>query len=104
MSLPKFNPLKSINGWVLFFTGLNKDLDNNDIYDLVAEHGKIISCKRILDVKSGKFTGKALITMEQKVQCSSIIEQLNNQNIFGSTIKVGFAFMEPPPKENLYDY
>lgn len=87
-------PLKSVNGYILFCTGLHEELTEEKIDDLFSEYGTVKSIKVNLDRKTGSLKGYALIEYEDLTEAKDAISELNGTKFYGNEIHVDFAFKD----------
>jgi len=92
---------KSIEGWVLFVSGLHEEITEDDLHDKFSEFGHIIDLKLELDHKTGYVKGYALIEYENYNEALSAKENLNNSSILDMPIRVDFAYLSSINSSNV---
>ena len=56
---------KSVEGWVLFITGIHEEAQEDDIQDAFTEYGQVKSVRVNLDQKTGLVKGYAMVDFEK---------------------------------------
>ena len=88
--------LKSVDGYVVFITGLNgEELQEDDIQDKFSEYGAIKNCVLNLDRRTGYLKGYALLEFEDKKEAQKTIEKFNGTEWAGQTLNLDWAFYKP---------
>lgn len=82
---PQVNPKK------LFVGNLPYSATEQDITDLFAQHGTIVSVKLVIDRMSGRSRGIAFVEYEEEAMATAAIEALNGYEMDGRAIIVNVA-------------
>ena len=75
----------------LFVGNLSFNTTENDLQDLFAAHGTVISVDLIMDKFSGKSRGFAFVTMETKEGAQAAIQALHGKELNGRDLTVNEA-------------
>ena len=93
------NCVKSIEGYILFVTGLHEETQEDDLQDEFSEFGKIRNLQMNLDRQTGYVKGYAFLEYETIKEAQAAISNMNNSQFMGKTIKVDYAFKKTPANE-----
>lgn len=85
-------PLQSINGWILFATGIHEEAQEDDLHDLFSEFGKVKSVHLNLDRKTGLAKGYCMIEFDKKEEAQDAINSLHGSKFLKRIINVHWAF------------
>jgi RNA-binding protein 8A len=93
---PVAGPLQSIEGWVVFVTGVHEESQEDDLADCFSEYGKVKSVHLNMDRKTGLVKGYALIEYNRQVEAQDAINSLHGTKFLGKPIGVHWAFCKSP--------
>jgi RNA-binding protein 8A len=88
--------LRSVEGWVLFVTGLHEEVTEEDLYDRFADYGTVRDLKMDLDHRTGYVKGYALVEYLEYAQAKEALDALNGSSFMDGILNVDFAFSKPP--------
>jgi len=88
-------PQKSINGWILFVTGLNEEAHEEDISERFGEYGTVKSVQLPLDRRTGFCKGYSLVEYTSFTAAQDAINALHGEKFMGRTVRVDWAFVKP---------
>ena len=72
----------------IYVGNLSYKVRENDLLGVLAEYGKVDSCKIIKDRETGKSKGFAFVEMADDVAAAKVIEELDGAEFDGRTMVV----------------
>ena len=92
---PRTGPLKSVEGWVLFVTGVHEEAQEDDLMDAFSEHGTVNKVQINVDRQTGLAKGYALVEYSTQPEAQDAINTLHGAELLGRKIGVHWAFVKP---------
>ncbi len=75
----------------LFVGGLPYAVNNQELTDLFAEYGTVVSAVVITDRNTGQSKGFGFVELEDDAQAQKAIEEMNGKDVGGRSIAVSVA-------------
>jgi len=91
-------PVRSIEGWIVFVSGVQEEAQEDDLKDTFADFGPLKDVVLPLDRRTGFVKGYALIEYETKKEAEQAIAEMNGKEFMGQALKVDWAFTTTPSK------
>ncbi|MBD3237744.1 MAG: RNA-binding protein [Candidatus Eisenbacteria bacterium] len=80
----------------LYVGNLPFELTEDDLHELFAAHGQVVSAKVITDRETGRARGFGFVEMETEDEAQKAIQALDGQEVQGRPIKVNVAKPREP--------
>lgn len=90
---PGSGPSQSIEGWLVFVTGLHEEAQEEDVLDKFSEFGDVKNISVNLDRRTGFVKGYAMVEFEVFEDAAEAIKRMNGVSLLGKVIACDWAFM-----------
>ena len=75
----------------IFISGLDYAVTEQQLSNLAAQYGKVVSAKVIIDRETGRSKGFGFVEMDSDEEGQALINNLNQQTFQGKTLNVAVA-------------
>eukprot|EP01025_Chloroclados_australasicus_P032520 TRINITY_DN3297_c0_g4_i1.p3 TRINITY_DN3297_c0_g4~~TRINITY_DN3297_c0_g4_i1.p3 ORF type:complete len:164 (-),score=29.68 TRINITY_DN3297_c0_g4_i1:469-960(-) len=95
-------PARSVEGWVIFVSGVHEEATEEDIQETFGEFGDIKNIYFNLERQTGYAKGYALVEYELKDEAMKAIQEMDGQEFMTKQVMVTWAFGKGPIKQSKF--
>ena len=88
-------PVRSVEGWVVFVTGLHPEATEDDVTEKFSDVGRVQFVRMNLDRRTSESKGYALVEFGAQSEAQDAINKLHGIRMLGKAISVHWAFVRP---------
>mmetsp|Transcript_2546 Transcript_2546/g.3751 ORF Transcript_2546/g.3751 Transcript_2546/m.3751 type:complete len:142 (+) Transcript_2546:99-524(+) len=87
-------PQKSVEGWILFVTGLHEEAEEDDLQEAFSEYAPVKYICMNRDRRTGFAKGYAFVEYETFTEAQDTINGLHGKQVLGKQVGVDWAFVK----------
>ncbi|KAL3154316.1 hypothetical protein ABBQ32_013800 [Trebouxia sp. C0010 RCD-2024] len=95
----KGGPIKSVESWVIFVSGVQEEAQEEDLVDIFGEYGEMKNVHLNLDRRTGYVKGYAIIEYGERAEAEAAISNLNGRPMLEQALHVDWAFSAGPKRK-----
>jgi RNA-binding protein 8A len=88
-------PAPSVEGWILFASGVHEDAVEDDIQEAFEDFGDIKDIQLPIDRRTGYVKGYALIQFGTQDEARNAMTEMDGAEVLGEKIRVSWAVITP---------
>mmetsp|Transcript_34008 Transcript_34008/g.58155 ORF Transcript_34008/g.58155 Transcript_34008/m.58155 type:complete len:143 (+) Transcript_34008:33-461(+) len=90
--------VRSIEGWIIFLTGVHEEAEENELLDILADYGSVRNFQLPLDRQTGFVKGYALAEFEKREEAEAALKGIDNTEFMETTLHASWAFVGRPKR------
>ena len=88
-------PVRSVEGWVGFVTGLHPEATEDDVTEAFSDVGRVKIVRMNFDRRTAESKGYAFVVFEEQAEAQDARNKKHGTRLLGKTISVNWAFVRP---------
>jgi RNA-binding protein 8A len=88
-------PAPSVEGWILFISGVHEDAVEDDIQEAFEDYGDIKDIQLPIDRRTGYVKGYSLIQYSTQHEAREALTEMDGAEVLGEKVRVSWAVITP---------
>lgn len=88
-------PVRSVEGWVVFVTGLHPEATEDDVTEAFSDVGRVKIVRMNFDRRTAESKGYAFVVFADQAEAQDARNRKHGTPLLGKTISVNWAFVRP---------
>jgi RNA-binding protein 8A len=94
-------PVKSVEGWIVFATGIHEEAQEEDVLDQFREYGEVLTIDVNIDRRTGYLKGYAMVEFSKFEEAENAIKAAasGSLKVMGKAVNCSWCFSKGPVRQ-----